>query len=363
MLFIFRKITFTMHIVLTACFFLIFFSCKKDSQQPDPFKFNGPDTVYTYKNPVGNITDIGDPYILQAGGKYYLYATSSGEGFKVWESVNMVDWSAKGMALNKFDTGNNWGKGNFWAPEVKYYKGKFYMSYSAIGENDLMKIRIASSDSPLGPFINYSNPFFNDDKFSYIDADLFIDGDKVYLFYVKDCSTNAIANAHVSQVYVTELKSDLTDVVGMPSLVVTPDQNWEGLGGDWQWNEGPFVMKYNSVYYVFYSANFFASRDYSVGVASAASPFGPWTKYSGNPVLKQNPSIGVSGPGHCMVTMSPDSSEYFIVYHTHTYYDNPGGNRNVCIDRLVFDNNIPKVIGPTRSDQPLPKGVKYRIIQ
>jgi hypothetical protein len=60
--------------------------------------------------------------------------------------------------------------------------------------------------------------------------------------------------------------------------------------------------------------------------------------------------------------MSPDNSEFFIVYHTHTYFDHPSGNRNVCIDRFVFINGIPKVIGPTRSPQTLPSGEKYRLI-
>jgi len=48
-------------------------------------------TSATYTNPVGNITHIGDPYVLQYGGKYYMYATSSKIGFIVRESSNLVD--------------------------------------------------------------------------------------------------------------------------------------------------------------------------------------------------------------------------------------------------------------------------------
>jgi beta-xylosidase len=311
---------------------------------------------------VGGITNIGDPYVLKYGSKYYMYATSSADGFYVWESSNMVDWVKGGLALNRKDAANEWGKGNFWAPEVKYYKGKFYMTYSAISDNGKMKIRIAQSDSPLGPFLNWSEPFFSNDQYSYIDADLFIDGEKVYMYFVKDCSENIINGKHVSQVYVCELSYNLMEFAGYPKLILTPDQTWEGSGDDWQWNEGPFVMKHDNYYYLLYSANYYASARYSVGVATSNSPMGVWTKYANNPVLKQDASLRVSGPGHCMVTSSPDSSEFFIVYHTHTNFDKPGGNRNMCIDRLNFDNGVLKVTGPTRTPQPLPGGIPFRIL-
>jgi GH43 family beta-xylosidase len=339
-----------------------FDGCGKENTQKLLLNGSEVDTCFTYTNPVGKITNIGDPYVLQYGGQYYLYATSSSIGFKVWESPNLVDWEPKGLALNSYDSGNNWGKGNFWAPEVKFFKGEFYMVYSAIGDNGKMKIRIARSDNPLGPFINWSPPFLETNPYSYIDGDMFIDGNRVYLYFVKDCSENIVNGKHVSQIYVAELNDQLTNFISDPKIILSPDQQWEGLGSDWMWNEGPFVMKHENTYYLLYSANFYASPDYSIGVATANSPMGTWTKYSENPILKKNVSLQVSGPGHCMVTMSPDNSEFFIVYHTHTYFDHPSGNRNVCIDRFVFINGIPKVIGPTRSPQTLPSGEKYRLI-
>ncbi|WDU84589.1 hypothetical protein PWK10_12980 [Caloramator sp. Dgby_cultured_2] len=53
--------------------------------------------------------------------------------------------------------------------------------------------------------------------------------------------------------------------------------------------------------------------------------------------------------------MSPDGTEMFLVYHIHTYPENPSGNRQVCIDRMEFDKegNI-FVIGPTMTPQRMP---------
>lgn len=336
-------------------------SCKKDQSETltPSSRF---DTIKTYSNPLGEISNIGDPYILQYDNKYYMYATSAGDGFYVWTSENLSDWEMKGYALNKNAEGNKWGSGDFWAPEVKCYKGKFYMTYSARTDKNLLKIRIAVSDSPLGPFINWSAPFYDSDEFSYIDANLMIDGDKVYMYHVKDCSVNVIDGKHTSQIYVAELDPRLKQFANTPKLITTPDQTWEGANNDWRWNEGPYAMKHDNLYYMFYSANVYSSSDYSIGYATASSPMGPWTKYAGNPVLKKDLSIGVSGPGHNCVTSSPDGKEMFIVYHTHTFPQNPSGNRNVCIDRMSFENGIIKINGPTRSPQPLPSGAAFKLV-
>ena len=352
---------------LLLFFMIISFSCLSCSgrnEQSKPIISSAlNDTLKTFTNPLSNITNIGDPYILKADSMYYMYATSSGNGFKVWQSSDLIDWTEKGLALNKNNSGNLWGSGNFWAPEVKYYNNKYYMSYSAISPNGKMKIRIALSDNPLGPFINWSEPLFQSDDFSYIDSDIFIDNDKVYIYFVKDCSTNILNGKHISQVYAAQLDTDLKGIIGNPQLIITPDQTWEGINQDWQWNEGPYVIKNNNIYYLLYSANVYTSHDYSVGYATATSPLGNWTKSTDNPVLKKDLALKVSGPGHCCITTSPDGKEFFIVYHTHTSFDAPSGNRNLCIDRLTFNQNKIEVNGPTRTPQALPSGVKYRIIK
>ena len=47
-------------------------------------------------------------------------------------------------------------------------------------------------------------------------------------------------------------------------------------------------MKKGDTYYLIYSANHYESKDYAVGYATASSPKGPWTKYSGNPILRRD---------------------------------------------------------------------------
>lgn len=307
----------------------------------------------TYTNPVGNITGIGDPYVLRWDGKYYLYATSAPNGFRVWESTNLVDWELKGMAFDAAHPANSWGVNSFWAPEVIRHRDAFYMVYSARNREGSLKIGLAKSDHPLGPFITVKAPLV-DRELSYIDGHIFVDGDTPYLFYVKDCSENVIDGVHVSQIYAQEMSEDLLELKGEPVLVAQPDQPWEGIDKDWRWNEGPFVLKVDGVYYLMYSANVFSSAEYAVGYATAAAPLGPWTKAKENPILAKRLEIGVSGPGHNSVTLSPDGTEMFIVYHTHTDPKAPSGNRTVNIDRLYVQGGRMWVEGPTRSPQPAP---------
>lgn len=82
--------------------------------------------------------------------------------------------------------------------------------------------------------------------------------------------------------------------------------------------EGPSVLKRNGTYYLLYSANHFESKDYAVGYATSDSPFGPWKKYSGNPVLRRDAdwTERLSGTGHGAPFVCKDGS-YKYVFHAH----------------------------------------------
>lgn len=53
------------------------------------FQLRAQVTDSTYTNPIEDVSNIGDPYVLQDGDMYYLYATSNtvvNRGFFVWSS-------------------------------------------------------------------------------------------------------------------------------------------------------------------------------------------------------------------------------------------------------------------------------------
>ncbi len=313
--------------------------------------------IRSYTNPL-EIKGIGDPYILRSGdGVYYCYATSWELGFKAWRSTDLVSWEEAGPVYTMNE--RSWGKGDFWAPEVSLVEGRYYMLYSARWlENDSLRVGLAVSDSPEGPFIDTgSGPFF-DFGYAAIDAHLFIDDDgRKYLYYSRDCSEHIVNGNHESHIYMVELEDDLSAVRGEPVLLLRPDQEWEKRSRNaWFWNEGPSVLKHEGRYYLTYSANFYADREYAVGYAVSDSPIGPFAKAAENPILSAPPGEPrISGPGHNSFVRSPDGSELFMAYHIHTSPETGGGDRSLCIDRARFDaRGRLEVDGPTASPQQVP---------
>lgn len=309
-------------------------------------------------SPYSQITGIGDPFVLydESSEQYYMYCT--GGYFKCWTSKDLNTWTAIGHTYAP--TEKSFGTENFWAPEVYAYNGAYYMVYSAARTIDGQKrhsIGLAKSDTPAGPFFDvYDRPLYAPD-YSVIDANLLFDDGKVYLFYSKDCSENTVNGKRTSQIYGIELKADLSDTIGDPVLLTTPDSAWEFNSGDTRWNEGPCVFKSNGVYYLLYSANYYASASYAVGYATSSSPLGTYTKYAGNPILKGD-GVTSSGTGHCNIFRSPDGKDLYLVYHSQVDVANPSGNRKPCIDKLVrcSDGSL-RVNGPSAVMQPVPSGV------
>jgi len=308
-----------------------------------------------YANP-STVSDIGDPFILNAEGAYWCFATSSGAGFKAWRSEDLLNWEPqKGLAYKMSPA--SWGRGNFWAPEVYFYEGMYRLFYSAKKKgSDGMALGLATAEKPGGPYKDAADQPLFDPGYSVIDASLFVDDDgQPYLYYARDCSDNVVNGSHQSHVYGVKLKKDLSGDDGEPVLLTRPDQPWEQAGGtEWMWNEGPVMRKENGAYWLFYSANYFEAREYDVGAARSDGPLGPFTKLDANPLLKYQESDGVviiSGPGHNSFLTLPDG-EQFMVYHTHTNPFAPSGDRQMALDRFGYHaDGTPYVNGPTLSPQ------------
>lgn len=287
-----------------------------------------------YINPL-NLSDIGDPFILTANGKYYAFATGGTVGFFVWESEDLRSFGNRQKAFRRAE----WASGDYWAPEVYEHEGHYVMYYSARRKSDRsLRVGVAMSDRPEGPYEDpLGEPLF-DFGYAAIDASLFIDMEGTpYLYYSRDCSENVVNGRHESHLYAIELDKTLMETVGDPVLLTVPDQLWEKHSGDWRWNEGPSVINENGSYYLYYSANYYASKEYGVGYAVSESPLGPFRKPKGNQLLsylEDEKRVLISGPGHNSFFQA--GHELFTAYHTHRYPLAPSGNRQLNVDRAGF---------------------------
>lgn len=315
------------------------------------------ETERIYNNPLktmaGKAIRMGDPFVYEHEGIYYMTGTSGlpdGQGFAYYTSPDLINWTYEG-ALYRRAEGHK-GTESFWAPEVKYYNGKFYMTYSCfMPSSGQLETCLAVSDHPSGPFEDLYTPWV-DFGYSVIDGHIFVDDDhEVYLYFSRNDSENGIS---IGTNYVVKLKADLSGVEGEPILTSEADQEWEKV--NWKknrCNEGPFVFKHNDIYYMTYSANDTGFEHYGVGIATAKHPLGPWIKYDDNPLMTTDLPRGISSPGHNSLVTAPDGNIY-IIYHRHAdpQAQKPNWDRVVCMDKLYIDDQSKlQMVGPTNKPQ------------
>lgn len=302
----------------------------------------------TYCNPLD--VPVADPFVFRdRDGTYYLYGTFDDPGLPVWSSKNLVDWQRRGTAF--LPEKGTWSRSELWAPEVFEHRGKYYMHFTARGEQDRegrpnRGVVLAEGTSPVGPFREVSAPWLDPGR-NVIDGHVFRDENgKMYLYTVR---IDHPPEWTWFEIHVQRLGDDLRPA-GESVMCIRPSEPWEGK----LVNEGPFVVRRGDTYFLTYSANAFDDPNYSVGYATAKSPMGPWTKSKAGPVLKRTERV--NGPGHHGFVQSPDGSEWFVIYHRHRHTDRPGWLRELCIDRVRFTDRDIKVDGPTTTPQPMPSG-------
>jgi len=146
---------------------------------------------------------------------------------------------------------------------------------------------------------------------------------------------------------IQELAADGLSLVGSPTTILSNTLGWEGA-----LVEGPWMIERGGYFYLFYSANGYASPSYAVGVARADSPLGPFSKAS-NPILTSEGSW--AGPGHGSVLIGPHG-DWVHVYHSwEAAHVGEAPGRLVLVDRIQWDNGWPVMrTAPSSWSQPLP---------
>lgn len=283
-----------------------------------------------------------DPAVIYHEGLFYLYGTNDADpnqGFQVYTSVDMEIWEGPkgargGYALSKSDV---FGEMGFWAPQVWFEDGRFYMAYTA-NEN----IAIASSENPLGPFVQSEKQPLTEgvkqiDPFVYHDDD-----GKKYLFHVRLTEGNRIFVAELEEGYAGIKDGTLT-------LCVIADQPWENkAGASWPVVEGPTVINLEGIYYLFYSANDFRHPEYAVGYATSEQITGPWEKAAENPLLGIH-NTGWPGSGHGDL-FEDHEGKYQYVFHTH-YVQDQATPRRTAIAPVSFEYGESNLLRPQMSGE------------
>ena len=313
-----------------------------------------PFSIETYLNPVYT-RSFPDPFVLKFRGEYYAYCTDfwrDGRVFGVLRSRDLIHWTEVGGAMEKLDNDSPF----YWAPEVTYANGKFYLYYS-VGNETLMELRVAVSDRPDGGFVD-SGVKLSTEDFA-IDAHVFIDDDnQKYLFY----ATDFLDHSHIGTGTVVDKMLDFFTLEGRPRPVSRARFDWqvydpqrkEKGGVRWHTVEGAFVMKRKGIYYEMFSGGNWQNITYGVSFAVSEDirRDEEWTQFSDGekvlPILRTIPDM-VVGPGHNSVVRGVNNRELYCVYHRWTEH-----GRVLSIDRMDFAGKRIFIKGATTTPQIAP---------
>ena len=275
---------------------------------------------------------IRDPFILPYDGKYYLYGTgcpntediNCGRQFWCYVSEDLEDWSDPICCFNA--PADFWGEREFWAPEVHYYNGKFYMlaTFMAEGKNRASQALVA--EHPWGPFRAFGKPLTPADCMC-LDGTLYVEDGIPYLVYCHEW-----VQIVDGEICVVRLKEDLSESIGDPIVLFRASESgWaeEIYGEDLRGTvtDGPFLVRNGDKLMMFWSS--FYKEKYAVGVAISESGnlLGPW-KHDCKPIFSED-------GGHGMLFQAFDGRLYFSLHRPNDY-----PNERPCFIEMEIQNGM-----------------------
>ena len=287
------------------------------------------------------VTNIytADPSAHVFNGKIYIYPShdiDAGEAFDdlgshfAMEDYHVISMDTinseavdHGVALHVDDV--PWAERQMWAPDANEKDGTYYLFFPAKAYDGIFRIGVATSSSPIGPFIAQPEPI--KDSFS-IDPAVFKDDDGSYYMYFgglwggqlqrwKNGKFNAKQPESPTAFlpkddepallpFVAKMTDDLLEFLEKPKAIEILDEHGNLLlAGDNQrrFFEASWVHKYNNKYYFSYSTG----DTHFICYAFGDSPYGPFT-YGGR-IL--NPVVGWTS--HHSVCEIGD--KWYLFYH------------------------------------------------
>ena len=276
-----------------------------------------------YQNPV-IAGDHPDPSIIRVGKDFWATCTSSewGPQFPLLHSTDLVNWELTGAV---FPHRPAWATGNFWAPEISEFKGRYYVYYVGRKRAGPLAVAVATAEKPGGPYVDHDPLVAQED--GSIDPVPATDENGVrYLVWKEDGNSRS----RPTPIWAQRLNDDGTKLIDEPRELIRNDAGWEGGVV-----EGPFILRRDGWFYLFYSGNGCcgAGCNYALGVARAHSLLGPWEKNPANPILAGNETWKC--PGHGSI-VTDAQGRYWLLYHAYSTGGSIFTGREGMLDEVRF---------------------------
>ena len=293
----------------------------------------------TYTNPIITFSSAADPTVIRTDEGFYLYATQTNSYWiPIYFSKDLVNWEFKRSAFRnatkpKPDVLPDGGA--FWAPEIRHINGKYvlYFSWAKWGDGSKSYTAVATSDSPVGDFLN-AKPLLITDDFG---------SNCIDQFYYEEDSKKYMFVGSFNGIYVTELTDDGLSVKrgadGKPVL------KKQVCGRAF---EGTNIYKKGKYYYLFASINNCCPNNgmdskYKVVVGRSENLLGPYVDRKGKDMLDNSWELVLEGdgetffgPGHNSIIIPDDAGTDWMIYHSYVKENSTVGGRLGMLDRIVW---------------------------
>jgi GH43 family beta-xylosidase len=322
----------------------------------------------TFTNPLRR---GADPSVVRKDGVYYAVQSRDG-GIVVTRSTKLSDVLERNpvRVWTPPTADTAWNRANVWAPQLHWLDGRWYIYYAAgrVPGGPFIHQRSGVLESagadPQGAYTDRGQLYTGDDVAGRTNNRWAIDltvariGGQLYAFWSGwegDAPNDKTQNQNL---YAARLANPTT-VATNRVRIAAPDQPWEdnppATGFDLQ--EGPEVLQRGGQTFIVYSTRESWLPDYRYGMLRLTNPAAPldpasYAKSTG-PVFQR--TAGVLGPGHGTFTLSPDSTEWWHVYHAKTSASGGWDDRVIRMQPFTWRaDSTPDFGTPVPAGVPLP---------
>lgn len=331
--------------------------CTSPSQSTTGDDNTSIDSIIVVSSPL--VTDIytADPSAHLFNGKIHIYPSHDYEAGIPQDDLgshfDMRDYhilsmdsiggpvTDHGIAIDKTDV--PWVGRQMWAPDAAFKNGTYYLYFPAKDKEDIFRIGVATSDSPVGPFKAQENPI--EGSFS-IDPALFQDKDSSFYMYfggiwggqLQRWSTGTYnpkdeypaPDQPALTPKVAKMSDDMLSFAEAPKDVIILDSAGNPLltkDNSRRFFEASWVHLYNGKYYFSYSTG----DTHFIAYATGDSPYGPFT-YQG---VVLNPVLGWTNHHSIMEV----GGKWYLFYHDSSLSEGKTHLRSVKVTELTYDED------------------------
>ncbi|HEY2418961.1 MAG TPA: glycoside hydrolase family 43 protein [Steroidobacteraceae bacterium] len=283
----------------------------------DWFEYSGHDAVFerplpsgSYRNPV-LAGFYPDPSVTRVGNKFYLVNSTFTyfPGIPVFESGDLVHWRQIGNAVDRvseisFD-GLDVSRGLF-APTIRYHCGTFYIINTAVASGGNFYL---TATNPAGP---WSAPHWLP-EIDGIDPSFFFDTDgKAYVLNNGPPEGTPLYEGHRA-IWIQAFDLFSHKLIGPRKVLLNGGIDFASHP---LWIEGPHMYRRGRWYYLM-CAQGGTSSGHSEVVLRSHSPWGPFSAFTGNPILTQRDvdarrADPIVNAGHADLVEGPDHSWWAV---------------------------------------------------